>query len=105
MTKTVPHRETASIPALSTPASCRQGEGGGGNGQTTIQVLPGKKPNWRCGAPNGNRNAAKPVPALSTLQKRIRALKKRIRTAIAASDARLKDARKGQKTASGETSA
>jgi hypothetical protein len=45
--------------------------------------LPGKKPNWRCGAPAGNRNAAKAVPSLSTIQRRVRALKRRIKTALA----------------------
>jgi len=55
-----------------------------GNGQTTPQAKPGKKPNWRCGAPNGNRNAKKPVLALSTLRRRVRALKRRARHAIAA---------------------
>jgi hypothetical protein len=54
-----------------------------GNGQTTPQAKPGKKPNWRCGAPAGNANAKKPVLALSTIRKRIRALKRRVRAAIA----------------------
>jgi hypothetical protein len=30
--------------------------------KTTPQAKCGKKPNWRCGAPAGNQNAAKPVP-------------------------------------------
>jgi hypothetical protein len=53
------------------------------NGQTTPQQSCGKKPNWRCGAPCGNRNAAKPVLALSTLRRRVRALTRRARAAIA----------------------
>jgi len=53
------------------------------NGQTTPRQNPGKKPKWRCGAPAGNRNAAKPVPALSTLLKRERALRRRAREAMA----------------------
>jgi hypothetical protein len=83
MKKTAPHRKPAPIPTPSNTLGGREGVGGGGNGQTTAQALPWKKPNWRCGAPNGNRNAAKPVPALSTLQRRVRALKRRIRAAIA----------------------
>jgi len=51
--------------------------------KTTTQGSPGKKPNWRCGAPAGNRNAAKPVPALSTLKRRVRDLKRRTKAAIA----------------------
>jgi hypothetical protein len=51
--------------------------------ETTPQPQGGKKPNWRCGAPAGNRNAAEPVPALST---RIRDLKRRARAAIRAVD-------------------
>jgi len=61
--------------------------------KTTTQGLPAKKPNWRCGAPSGNRNAVRPVPSLSTIRRRIRALKKQVRAAIAVSDAVLKDAR------------
>ncbi len=53
------------------------------NGQTTPQAKSGKKPNWRCGAPAGNTNAKKPVLALSTIVKRVRALKRRVRGAIA----------------------
>jgi hypothetical protein len=51
-------------------------------------VQGGKKPNWRCGAPNGNQNARKPVHALSALQARVRALKKQARAAIRAADAK-----------------
>jgi hypothetical protein len=83
MTKTAPHNSDAAIPTLSIPLPEPQGEGLDENGKTTTQGSPGKKPNWRCGAPNGNRNAAKPVPALSTLKRRVRALKRRIRAAIA----------------------
>jgi len=83
MSKTAPHTPDAALPALSTPAPARQGEGSGEMCKTTIQQKPGKKPNWRCGAPNGNRNAAKSVPSLSTLKRRVRALKRRIRAAIA----------------------
>jgi hypothetical protein len=53
-----------------------------GNGQTTVQANAGKEPNWRCGAPAGNANARKPVLALSTLQKRVRALRRRCRQAM-----------------------
>jgi hypothetical protein len=55
--------------------------------KTTLQALPGKKPNWRCGAPAGNRNAAKPVSALSALEARMRDLRRRVRKAINAADA------------------
>jgi hypothetical protein len=47
--------------------------------KTTPQAKAGKKPNWRCGAPAGNQNAAKPVP---TLSRKVRALKRRIRAAL-----------------------
>jgi hypothetical protein len=47
--------------------------------KTTPQANSGKKPNWRCGAPAGNQNAAKP---LSTLSRKVRALKRRIRAAL-----------------------
>ena len=77
------HRANPTVPTLSIPLSCGEGEGVGGNDQTTVQALPGKKPNWRCGAPNGNRNAAKTIPSLCTLQKRVRALKRRVRAALA----------------------
>ena len=53
------------------------------NGQTTPQANAGKKPNWRCGAPNGNRNAAKPVLAIFTLRRRARALRRRAKAAMA----------------------
>jgi len=55
-----------------------------GKRETTPQAQSGKKPNWRCGAPSGNRNAAKPVPSLSA---RIRDLDRRIRAALRAADA------------------
>jgi hypothetical protein len=48
--------------------------------KTTPQPQAGKKPNWRCGAPAGNRNAAKPVHPLS----QVRALQRRIRQALRA---------------------
>ena len=54
-----------------------------GNGQTTPQAKGGKKPNWRCGAPAGNANAKKPVLALSTIRRRVRALKRRAKAVIA----------------------
>lgn len=104
MKKIAPHREPAAIHALSTIAPSGDGEGGVEKCKTTIQPLPGKKPNWRCGAPSGNRNAAKAIPTLSTIQRRIRELKKRARIAIALSDAAMESARKRQKTASGGTS-
>ena len=53
--------------------------------ETTPQAKAEKKPNWRCGAPAGNKNAAKPVLALST---RIKDLKRRVRAAIKAVDSR-----------------
>jgi hypothetical protein len=54
--------------------------------KTTPQAKLGKKPNWRCGAPAGNRNAVKPVPSLSMLARRIRSLRRRARAAIQAVD-------------------
>jgi len=51
--------------------------------QTTPQANPGKKPNWRCGAPGGNTNAKKPVPGLYTLRKRVQALRRRAKAAMA----------------------
>lgn len=53
--------------------------------ETTTQAPPGKKPNWRCGAPAGNRNAARPVPALSM---RIKDWKRRAKAAIRAVEGR-----------------
>jgi hypothetical protein len=65
------------------------GEGGAASfTKTTAQAKSGKKPNWRCGAPNGNQNARKPVHALSALQAHVRSLKKRARAAIRAADAK-----------------
>lgn len=52
--------------------------------KTTPQAESGKKPNWRCGAPAGNRNAAKPFNALSA---RVADLKRRARAAIRAARA------------------
>jgi hypothetical protein len=52
--------------------------------KTTPQAQTGKKPNWRCGAPRGNRNAKKPVHPLSTLKARIRNFKRRVRAAVQA---------------------
>ena len=72
-----------SVPTLSTTAPCGEGKGMGEKCKTTIQDLPGKKPNWRCGAPNGNRNAAKAVIPLSTVRARIRSLKKRAKIMMA----------------------
>ena len=60
--------------------------------ETTPQPPGGKKPNWRCGAPAGNRNAAKPVPALST---RLRDLKRRANAAIRAVDSMAKAPQSG----------
>lgn len=50
--------------------------------KTTPQAVTGKKPNWRCGAPAGNRNAAKPVTPLSQVQRQVRDLQRRIRAAL-----------------------
>ncbi len=47
--------------------------------KTTPQAKCGKKPNWRCGAPAGNQNAAKPM---STLSRKVRALKRAVRAAL-----------------------
>lgn len=46
--------------------------------KTTPQAPPGKTSQWRCGAPAGNRNAARPVTPLS----RVRDLQRRIRAAL-----------------------
>lgn len=64
------------------PMSTRAGGGEGrGNDQTnTAQALVRPRTRRRGGQP-GNRNAMKPVPALSTLRKSIRAFKRRVRTA------------------------
>jgi hypothetical protein len=78
-----PRRAALPVPTLSTIAPGGEGGGIGESDQTTVQEKPGKKPNWRCGAPSGNRNAAKTVHSLSTILKRIRALKRRVRAAIA----------------------
>lgn len=55
--------------------------------KTTPQPDSGKKPNWRCGAPAGNRNAKKPVSELSAMQALVRDFKRRARAAIKAADA------------------
>jgi hypothetical protein len=46
--------------------------------KTTPQAPPAKISRWRCGAPAGNRNAARPVTPLS----RVRDLQRRIRAAL-----------------------
>jgi len=76
-------RAVPPVPTLSTTLLHGEGGGSGKSDQTTIQEKSGKKPNWRCGAPKGNRNAAKAIPSLSTLRKRIRAFKRRVKVAIA----------------------
>jgi hypothetical protein len=68
---------------LSTPRKSGKGGGRGEKCKTTIQALPGKKPNWRCGAPAGNRNAAKPVIPLSTIRARLRQIRRRMRFLVA----------------------
>jgi hypothetical protein len=75
-------RKLAPVPTLSPAASCRKGEGMGEKCKTTTQELPGKKPNWRCGAPGGNRNAAKAVTPLSTIRTRTRSLKRRFKAVL-----------------------
>ena len=50
-----------------------------------VQVPVRPRTRHRGGQP-GNRNAAKPVPSLSMLKRRIRALKRRARAAIKAVD-------------------
>lgn len=53
------------------------------NGQTnTAQAIERPRTRRRGGQP-GNRNARKPVLAISTIMKRVRALKRRVRTVIA----------------------
>jgi len=61
-----------------------KGEGVGVTPQTTIKLLRPEDV-WQpaLGAPRGNRNAAKP---LSTLEARIRDLRRRARAAIKAAD-------------------
>jgi len=83
MKTNAPRRTAPPVPTLSTTLPGGEGKGVGKSDQTTAQEKSGKKPNWRCGAPKGNRNAAKAIPSLSTLRKRIRALKRRVRIAIA----------------------
>lgn len=83
MKKTAPSKAIVTIPTLSPAPSPERGEGVGEKCKTTAQEIPAKKPNWRCGAPNGNRNAAKTIPSLSTIRKRVRDLKRRVRAAIA----------------------
>jgi len=46
--------------------------------KTTAQEIPGKKPNWRCGAPDGNRNALKH----GRYAKEMRAVKAEVRELI-----------------------
>lgn len=55
--------------------------------KTTPQAPPGKSANWRCGAPAGNRNAARPVPSLLT---QVRDLRRRIRAALKIAEAELR---------------
>jgi len=61
-----------------------RGEGAGSNRKTTIKLLrPDQVWQPALGAPRGNRNAAKP---LSTLEARVRDLRRRARIAIKAAD-------------------
>jgi len=83
MIKTDARHDPALILPLSPDASAMGGGGRGKKCKTTAQANPGKKPNWRCGAPNGNRNAAKPVQPLSTLKRKIRDLRRRAKAAMA----------------------
>jgi hypothetical protein len=88
MKKNAPTQTRIPVPALSTPAPEEEGGGSGENAKTTIQGLPGKKPNWRCGAPAGNQNARKPVSALSALEARLRDIRRRLRKTIREANAR-----------------
>ena len=54
-----------------------------GLGQTKKRHPTGIPPGKRQGGQPGNRNAAKPVPALSTIRRRIHALMRRARAAMA----------------------
>lgn len=53
-----------------------------GNRQTNAAQVPDRPRTRRRGGQPGNRNARKPVLALSTLQKRVRALKRRCKKAM-----------------------
>ena len=53
------------------------------NGQTKKRHPTGIPPGKRHGGQPGNRNAAKPVLALSTLRRRVRVLKRRATAAMA----------------------
>ena len=83
MKKSALHRQSAAIPTLSTTAPSRQGEGVGENGQTNTAQAIGRPRTRRRGGQPGNRNAAKPVLALSTLRRRVRALTRRAKAAMA----------------------
>jgi len=83
MTKTNARHDPALILPLSPDASAPEGEGVDQKCKTTVQENPAKNPNWRCGAPGGNRNAAKPVQPLSTLKRKIRDLRRRAKAAMA----------------------
>lgn len=54
------------------------------NGQTNAAQAIARPRTRRRGGQPGNRNAGKAVPAISTILKRVRALKRRAREAIAA---------------------
>jgi hypothetical protein len=53
------------------------------NGQTNAVQVPDRPRTRRRGGQPGNRNAKKPVLAIPTIVKRVRALKRRARDAIA----------------------
>ena len=53
------------------------------NGQTTKRHPTGVPPRKKHGGQPRNRNAARPVLALSTLSRRVRALKRRAKAAMA----------------------
>jgi hypothetical protein len=86
------------VPTLSTPRTPREGGGRAGKCKTTLQALPGKKPNWRCGAPAGNRNAAKPVTPLSTIAAKQRAIRRKMRMLVAEAERRMEEAARQART-------
>lgn len=70
------------VPTLSITAAGGEGKGVAENGQTNAAQAP-VRPRIRRGGQPGNTNAKKPVLALSTIQRHVRGLKRRIKTALA----------------------
>lgn len=94
MTTKDARHEFSPVPILSTPAPARQGEGVGETCKTNTAQVSVRPRIRRKGGQPGNRNAVRPVPSLSTIERKNRALNKRVRQILAACGLDQKSARK-----------